>query len=39
MAKRTAMKRKKDAKVFSNTANRGKKINVNPFTPRGGIRM
>lgn len=39
MARRVAMPKKKDAKVFSHTAVRGKKINLTRSTPRGGIRM
>lgn len=33
------MKDKLDKKIFSHSAVRGKKININPKTPRGGIRM
>lgn len=36
---RKRMKRSKDRKVFAHTAVVGKKINVNPRSPRGGIRM
>lgn len=37
MAKK--MKRKKDKKIFRNTAVSSKKININPSIPRGGIRL
>lgn len=37
MARR--MKRKQDRRIFSNTAVRGKKINVDPRITRGGIRL
>lgn len=33
------MKKKKDKKVFRNTAVSSKKININPSIPRGGIRL
>lgn len=33
------MRRRKDRKVFSHTANKTKKINVNPKIYRGGIRL
>lgn len=33
------MRRGKDRKVFSHTANKTKKINVNPRVYRGGIRL
>lgn len=33
------MRRKKDRKVFSHTANKTKRINVNPKVYRGGIRL
>lgn len=39
MAKRRAMRRSKDKKVFTQTANRVKKINVEPKISRGGIRL
>lgn len=39
MARRVAMKRGKDKKVFAHTAVKGKKINVNPKNARGGIWM
>lgn len=32
-------KTKKDKKVFTHTANKIKKINVNPKNARGGIRL
>lgn len=37
MAKRKAMKRSKDKKVYTSTANNVKKINVTPKISRGGI--
>ena len=37
--KRKAMKRGKDKKVFTQTANSVKKINVKPKISRGGIRL
>lgn len=37
--KRKAMKKKKDKKVFTQTANHVKKINVEPKLSRGGIRL
>ena len=37
--KRKTMKPKKDKKVFTNTANKTKKINVSPKNSRGGIRL
>lgn len=37
--KRKAMKRGKDKKVFNQTANTVKKINVAPKISRGGIRL
>lgn len=33
------MRKRKDRKVFSHTANRTKRINVNPKVYRGGIRL
>lgn len=33
------MRRIKDRKVFSHTANKTKRINVNPKVYRGGIRL
>lgn len=37
MAKRKPMTHKKDAKIFTATANKTKKINVKPKVSRGGI--
>ena len=37
--KRKAMKRGKDKRVFTQTANAVKKINVKPKISRGGIRL
>ena len=37
--KRKAMKRGKDKKVFTQTENSVKKINVKPKISRGGIRL
>lgn len=37
--KRKQMKRSKDKKVFTQTANKVKKINVEPKLSRGGIRL
>lgn len=37
--KRKAMKPKKDKKVFTNTANKIKKMNISPKNSRGGIRL
>lgn len=39
MAHRSTVKPKTDKKVFSNTAKKTKKINVNPKPSRGGIRL
>lgn len=39
MAKRQAMKPKKDRKIYTQTANSVKKINVKPKISRGGIRL
>lgn len=36
---RRKMKRSKDKKIFSRTATRTRKINVDPSYFRGGIRM
>ena len=36
---RKRVKRKVDRQVFSHTAIRGKKINVDPRITRGGIRL
>lgn len=36
---RKAMRHGKDKKVFSHTANKSKKININPSIYRGGIRL
>lgn len=37
--KRKRMRPKVDKRVFSHTASKGKKINVNPRIERGGIRL
>lgn len=39
MAKRQSMKPRKDKKVFTQTANSVKKINIKPKLSRGGIRL
>lgn len=39
MAHRMTVKPKTDKKVFTNTAKKTKKINTNPRTTRGGIRL
>jgi hypothetical protein len=39
MAHRSTVKPKTDKKVFTNTAKKTKKINVNPKPSRGGIRL
>lgn len=39
MAYRKTVKPKIDKKIFTNTAKKTKKINVNPKPSRGGIRM
>lgn len=39
MAKRQGMKPKKDHKVYTQTANNVKKINIKPKLSRGGIRL
>lgn len=36
---RKKMAKKKDRKVFKNTAVKSKKINVSPVVMRGGIRL
>lgn len=37
--KRKAMKKKKDRKIYNQTANKTKKINLSPRIMRGGIRF
>lgn len=37
--KRSKMTRKKDKKVFKHSADKTKKININPTVARGGIRL
>ena len=37
--KRSKMLRKKDKKVFKHSADKTKKININPNVARGGIRL
>lgn len=39
MAHREEMKPKKDHKIYTQTANKTKKINLKPKTQRGGIRL
>lgn len=39
MAHRMKVKPKIDKKVFTNTAKKTKKVNVNPKNARGGIRF
>lgn len=39
MAKRQSMKPKKDKTVYTQTANKVKKINIKPKLSRGGIRL
>lgn len=39
MAHRSTVKPKTDKRVFTNTAKKTKKINVNPKPSRGGIRL
>ena len=39
MSYRSTVKPKNDKKVFTNTAKKTKKINVNPKPSRGGIRL
>lgn len=36
---RKRMKKSKDRKIFSHTANKTKKINIAPKVMRGGIRL
>lgn len=36
---RKKMRKKKDKRVFANTANKTKKINIAPKVMRGGIRL
>lgn len=37
--RRTKVSKRKDRKVFSQTASKGKAINLYPYTMRGGIRL
>lgn len=39
MAKRIKVHKKVDNKVFTNTAKKTKKINIDPGPSRGGIRL
>lgn len=39
MSKRGKVRKGKDRRVFTNTARKSKKINVNPVITRGGIRL
>nr|CAI9750895.1 hypothetical protein EDGQKNGF_EDGQKNGF_CDS_0008 [Microvirus sp.] len=39
MAHRKTVKPSKDKRIFTNTAKKTKKINVNPKPSRGGIRL
>lgn len=39
MAKRRSMKKGKDKAVYTQTANKVKKVNVAPKLSRGGIRL
>ncbi len=39
MAHRKSVNPKKDQRIFTNTAKKTKKINVNPKPSRGGIRL
>lgn len=39
MSTRSKVRRSKDRKIFSNAADRVKKININPKVARGGIRL
>lgn len=39
MAHRSTVKPKTDKKVYTNTAKKTKKININPKPSRGGIRF
>lgn len=39
MAHRIKVKKKKDTRIFKNTADKTKKINIAPKVSRGGIRL
>lgn len=39
MSKRSRVSRRRDKRVFTRTASKSKKINVNPKIFRGGIRL
>lgn len=39
MARRSKVRRRKDAKVYNRTANKTKSINLNAKPMRGGIRL
>ena len=39
MLGRKKMRRSKDQKVFRNTADKSKKVNIKPTIMRGGIRL
>lgn len=39
MAHRMPVNPKKDKRIFTNTAKKTKKININPKPSRGGIRL
>lgn len=39
MLGRKKMKQKKDKKIFRNTADKSKKVNIKPTIMRGGIRL
>lgn len=39
MAKRSRVPKGKDRRVFTRTASKSKKININPKIYRGGIRL
>lgn len=39
MYKRKAVKPKKDKKIFARTADKTKKVNIDPKPQRGGIRL
>lgn len=39
MAYRKSVNPKKDKRIFTNTAKKVKKININPKPSRGGIRL
>lgn len=39
MKHRSTVKPKTDKKIFTNTAKKTKKININPKPSRGGIRL